>query len=164
MLCHDITLPKSSYPGNKIQRCNRLCQRLLTLNPEQRWKNPLSLHAICRAGQAEGDGREQGSQVCFYLHLHCSAVIAHGITAADVMGKNGFSQDSFDPLICPWGMAQMLGPGLHFHHLIHVFFLFFYEFVWRHKRKSVCVLVSWFGGCGQVCDAATDTESLLKTM
>ncbi|KAI9538329.1 hypothetical protein NQZ68_016371 [Dissostichus eleginoides] len=31
-----------------------------------------------------------------------------GITAADVMGKNGFSQDGFDPLICPWGTAQML--------------------------------------------------------
>lgn len=45
----------------------------------------------------------------FYLHLHCSAVIAHRITAADVMGKNRFSQDSFDPLICPWGKAQMLG-------------------------------------------------------
>ncbi len=56
----------------------------------------------------------------FYLHLHCSAVIAQRITAADVMGKNGFSQDGFDPLICPRGMAQMLGPGLHFPHLIHV--------------------------------------------
>lgn len=45
----------------------------------------------------------------FYLYLHCSAVIAQRITAADVMGKNGFSQDGFDPLICPWGAAQMLG-------------------------------------------------------
>lgn len=60
----------------------------------------------------------------FYLHLHCSAVAAQRITAADVMGKNGFSQDGFDPLICPWGMAQMLGPGLHFHHLIHVLGVF----------------------------------------
>lgn len=45
----------------------------------------------------------------FYLHLHCSAVIAQRIAAADVMGKNGFSLDGFDPLICPWGIAQMLG-------------------------------------------------------
>lgn len=65
-----------------------------------------------RAGE-RGDGKEQTLSSMFYLHLHCSAVIAQRITAADVKGKNGFSQDGSDPLICPWGTAQMLGLGLH---------------------------------------------------
>lgn len=59
------------------------------------------------------------------------------------MGKNGFSQDGFDPLICPWGMAQMLGPGLHFHHLIHVLF-FFCMSVCEDTREKVFVF--WFLG------------------
>lgn len=99
-----------------------------------------------------------------YLHLHCSAVIAHRITAADVRGKNGFSQDGFDPLICPWGMAQMLGLGLHFHHLIHGLGVCCMT-VWR-QRKSVCALVSCFGWLGHKyvrLKAAIDAEPLLKT-
>lgn len=72
----------------------------------------------------------------FHLHLHCSAVIAQRITAADVRGKNGFSQDGFDPLICPWGMAQMLGLGLHFHRLIHVLSVFHLSMCMRSDKKS----------------------------
>lgn len=78
----------------------------------------------------------------FYLHLHCSAVIAQRITAADVMGKNGFSQDGFDPLICPWGMAQMLGLGLHFHHLIHVLGVFCMSVCVKTQEEGKCLCFS----------------------
>lgn len=87
------------------------------------------------------------SRTLKYVYLHCSAVIAHRITAADVMGKNGFSQDGFDPLICPWGMAQMLGPGLYFHHLIHVLGVFYVRVHEgkKKRRKAFVFLVSCFG-------------------
>jgi len=59
------------------------------------------------------------------------------------MGKNGFSQDGFDPLICPWGTAQMLRLGLHFHHLTHVLGVFLYEEA--RGKKDCCVKGSCFG-------------------
>lgn len=76
---------------------------------------------LCSKGSAGGGKWPRAElQSMFCLHLQCLAVIAPRITAADVMGKNGFSQDGFDPLICPWGTAQMLRPRLRFHCLSHI--------------------------------------------
>lgn len=87
----------------------------------------------------------------FYLHLHCSAVIAQRITAADVMGKNGFSQDGFNPLIFPWGMAQMQGLGLHFHHLICVLG-FFCLSVCEEQETCLCFGFLFWMMRSQVCE------------
>ena len=109
-------------PAMRYKRLNGLCQCLLVhlIPSSDEGKKKKMTFPACnlwsrgrgRAGE-RGDGKEQGLSSMFYLHLHCSAAIAQRITAADVKGKNGFSQDGFDPLICPWGTAQMLGLGLH---------------------------------------------------
>lgn len=52
-------------------------------------------------GQIKGDCGQEVLSSMFYHNLHCSAVIAQRISVADVKGKNGFSEDGFDPLICP---------------------------------------------------------------
>lgn len=61
----------------------------------------------------------------FYLHLHCSPVIAQRITAADVKGKNGFSQDDFAPSYLSLGYSTDAGAGVTFSPFDSCSFFFF---------------------------------------
>lgn len=84
----------------------------LTLDPERQRGGGLETHAIC--GVKGGHLRQrQAADGNFCLLCFIISYIVPGGTAADVRGEDRFSEDARDPLICPWGRAQMLWLGLH---------------------------------------------------
>lgn len=96
-------------------------------------------------------------------HLHCSAVIAQRITAADVTRKNGFSQDDSDPLIRPWGDGTDAGGRGHvFTVLIRVMSVDCMAAKIQTARRRGDVFAFWFCHSGGFRAFAPDTEPLIK--